>query len=506
MVKCSASTGKAIVAALAASLICQAVWARESMRRPRTLTAAELERWYCGRIELGKDEDLARRVQLAEAFIDELFDRADSAAHRGLIDRIVGLRLPASVLRAVLRFGHVPGESPRAGRIVQVEAPLPGFAGKTARLSTLIPEGYSHDTAWPLIVSLHGTLGNDGYIRHWLSGSGRDRLKEFIIVAPAADAAHGWWPTAFGRAHVEAAIRWASRNCRIDADRIYLEGMSRGGIAAKTHGITYPDRYAAIVPRSGRPMRGSMRALLRNLHSLPMLALAGGKDHLLPVGVFSAERKLFEELGIPATMRLDAARGHEIFEDLNADVLEFMSKHRRISMPKDVSFASIEDGPGLRHYWVEIVTADRRANKTVSSHLVDRLKAKDEILKRLRAARSYHEHQRLLEEALRKGVIIEVRSEWQFPREIAAVVNRERNEIEITRAKLVTDVRFHLDDDLVDLNRPVKIIFNGRTLAQRTVERSARFMLTHAFSRGRRDITYWGAVTVKLANSAARRY
>lgn len=115
------------------------------------------------------------------------------------------------------------------------------------------PEGYGEGTAdWPLVLFLHGggESGNDlelvkknGLPMHIAAG----QKFPFITLTPQNKYTRGFWDlTALGHLldHFEA-------NNRVDLSRIYLTGLSRGGLGAWMLAMQHPNRFAALLPVCG---------------------------------------------------------------------------------------------------------------------------------------------------------------------------------------------------------------------------------------------------------------
>lgn len=110
-----------------------------------------------------------------------------------------------------------------------------------------LPDEYNRDYAatFPTIIFLHGggglTYSDDQIARY---GASHEDFP-FIVVRPKAD--HGNWSVK----PLDRAINHVQANYRVDADRLYLTGLSRGGFATWGMAIDYPDRFAAISPICG---------------------------------------------------------------------------------------------------------------------------------------------------------------------------------------------------------------------------------------------------------------
>lgn len=106
------------------------------------------------------------------------------------------------------------------------------------------PEDYSSKTTtkYPLIIFLHGIgeRGNGTTDLHKVQCCGIPRIikrgnkmsftwngktETFIVLSPQCPKAYGMWPALF----VDELIKYAKNNLRIDANRIFLTGLSMGG-------------------------------------------------------------------------------------------------------------------------------------------------------------------------------------------------------------------------------------------------------------------------------------
>ncbi len=115
------------------------------------------------------------------------------------------------------------------------------------------PEGYAASgEKWPLVLFLHGggESGNDlelvkknGIPRHLAAG----KQFPFITLMPQNKYPRGFWDlTALGH-----LLDNFEANHPVDANRIYLTGLSRGGLGAWMLAMQNPGRFAALVPVCG---------------------------------------------------------------------------------------------------------------------------------------------------------------------------------------------------------------------------------------------------------------
>lgn len=115
------------------------------------------------------------------------------------------------------------------------------------------PEGYDGDNEnWPLVLFLHGggESGTDlekvkinGLPKHIAEGQNFP----FITLAPQNKYVRGFWDlTALGHLLDDFVA-----NNRVDESRIYLTGLSRGGLGAWMLAMQNPGRFAALAPVCG---------------------------------------------------------------------------------------------------------------------------------------------------------------------------------------------------------------------------------------------------------------
>ena len=142
-----------------------------------------------------------------------------------------------------------------------------------------LPGGYraNNGTRWPLVLFLHGS-GESGDDLEKVKKNGPPKLIDagqdlpFIVVSPQAKNS-GWDVATLG-----ALLDTVERQYRVDADRIYVTGLSMGGHGTWALAAAFPNRFAAIAPicGAGNP---DTAASLRNL---PVWAFHGALDTVVP--------------------------------------------------------------------------------------------------------------------------------------------------------------------------------------------------------------------------------
>jgi dienelactone hydrolase len=143
-----------------------------------------------------------------------------------------------------------------------------------------LPDGYAQDSSksWPLMIFLHGS-GERGDDLEKLKVHGPPKLIEqgkkfpFIVVSPQADQS-GW-----DARELYYLLQECKRAYRVDADRVYLTGLSMGGFGTWDLAIRHPEEFAAIVPICG----GGDTAQIWKLRNMPVWCFHGAKDSTVPI-------------------------------------------------------------------------------------------------------------------------------------------------------------------------------------------------------------------------------
>lgn len=115
------------------------------------------------------------------------------------------------------------------------------------------PSAYDDSRSWPLVIFLHGWVPDTSRINPYL-------VPDFVVDLAERHGtllclAHGRTNTDFqyvGELDVLRVMREMKRYYSVDADRIYLLGISMGGAGAWQIGVNYPHLFAGIAPINGQ--------------------------------------------------------------------------------------------------------------------------------------------------------------------------------------------------------------------------------------------------------------
>jgi predicted peptidase len=182
-----------------------------------------------------------------------------------------------------------------------------------------LPKDYGKgDKAWPLVLFLHGA-GESGTDIEKVKVHGPPKLvaagKEFpfILVSPQSPR-FGWEP-----ATLNALLDEVSAKYKVDPERVYVTGLSMGGMGTWALAAFRPERFAAIVPICG----AGDPADAARLKDLPIRIYQGAKDPVIRLETAEAMDKALKAAGAKdAKLTVYPDAGHDSWtETYNDDKL-----------------------------------------------------------------------------------------------------------------------------------------------------------------------------------------
>ncbi|HWX41353.1 MAG TPA: prolyl oligopeptidase family serine peptidase [Blastocatellia bacterium] len=200
----------------------------------------------------------------------------------GAIDAMAELDRIEAALRALLK-----GDDPFAADRGEVERAYRSADGQLVPYRVFLPTKYDGKSPLPLIVALHGALGDE---QSYFSGlydpatiKGELERRGYIMAAPNGRSRMSTY-TGPGDDDVMQVIRSVTAYYKVDASRIYLTGHSLGGFGTWLIAASHADLFAAIAPVSGgAPVPpGAVPALLAKLKDVLVVVVHGAKDGIVP--------------------------------------------------------------------------------------------------------------------------------------------------------------------------------------------------------------------------------
>ncbi|MBR1267313.1 phospholipase [Bradyrhizobium sp. AUGA SZCCT0222] len=202
--------------------------------------------------------------------------------------------------------------------------------GSRGGFSLYVPEYYTPDRAWPLVMALHGGSGNGrGFLWSWLRDA---RSHGAILIAPTAtgnaSSSKSTWALMgedtdtpnLMRILEQVRSRW-----NIDATKMLLTGMSDGGTFCYVSGLESASPFTHLAPVSAtfHPLMAEM-ADAERLRGLPIHLVHGKLDWMFPVQVARQTRQLLSAAGANVTYREIDDLSHTYPREINAPMLAWL--------------------------------------------------------------------------------------------------------------------------------------------------------------------------------------
>ena len=138
---------------------------------------------------------------------------------------------------------------------------------------------------YPLIVTLHG-IGERGNDLWKVKGEGLPKILDgkndfpFIVVSPQCPSSTEWYYDDGIQQKLDKMIDSVIARYLVNTNRIYLTGLSMGGIGTLDLAIRYPKRFAALIPIAFRIEDGWDLCIIKDI---PLWGFHGQKDDIIPV-------------------------------------------------------------------------------------------------------------------------------------------------------------------------------------------------------------------------------
>lgn len=261
--------------------------------------------------------------------------------------------------------------------------------------STYVPADYDETKPIPLIVTLHGGSSNHNVWAAMMLGHNIDtkdyrpnfrteykarRHPNAIVVAPDGLGQIRWrW---MAEKAVQDVIKDVRENYNIDENKIFLTGLSNGGIGSYVVGLKNAWQFAAVVPLAGvthwpshlqgkAGMRPSERQVLENESAITYAENAfntnlqfyhGVRDPGFKVTQARRMASVLKKMEIPHVYRELGHLGHDLSHVLWRDlsIMKIVQAHTRKQKPKEVRLVTAQERFNRQHW---VVLEDRRDHR-----------------------------------------------------------------------------------------------------------------------------------------------
>jgi phospholipase/carboxylesterase len=198
--------------------------------------------------------------------------------------------------------------------------------GNRGGFSVYVPEYYTSERAWPLVVALHGGAGNGrSFLWSWLRDA---RSFGAILVAPTAVgptwALMGEDVDTPNLARILDIVR--SRYA-IDPDRMLLTGMSDGGTFCYVTGLERGSPFTHLAPIAAtfHPLMAEL-ADAERLSGLPIHIVHGRLDWMFPVEAARHTRDALGKAGARVIYREIEDLSHCYPREINTALIDWLNR------------------------------------------------------------------------------------------------------------------------------------------------------------------------------------
>jgi phospholipase/carboxylesterase len=223
------------------------------------------------------------------------------------------------------------GDAPLLARLAEPPGETTGILhdsnnpGSRGSFSLYVPEYYTPDRAWPLVMALHGGSGNGrGFLWSWLRDA---RSRGAVLVSPTARGST--WALMGDDIDTPNLVRildFVRSRWNVDEKRILLTGMSDGGTFCYVSGLdgASPFTHLAPVAATFHPLMAEM-ADAERLRGLPIHIVHGELDWMFPVQVARQTQQALSAAGAAVTYREVDDLSHTYPREMNAVILDWLN-------------------------------------------------------------------------------------------------------------------------------------------------------------------------------------
>ncbi len=202
--------------------------------------------------------------------------------------------------------------------------------------------------------------------------------KGWVVLYPLGQMGATWWDDV-GMANMRNLIRTVKRGYNIDDDRVWLEGFSDGASGGFTHAMVSPDDYAAIVALNGHMGVGSINGGLHlyapNLSNTPIYAVTTKEDELYPSEKMRPTFEMAVKAGADIIYReLEGGHDFEYAATEMPRIVRFLERNGRDPFPPRIVWEAGEARFGrCRWFKIDAVTTaePEKWHKEYNTALVD---------------------------------------------------------------------------------------------------------------------------------------
>jgi len=344
-----------------------------------------------------------------------------------------------------------------------------------------IPKDYDRTKSWPLVIRLPAVNAlitdpekmptQDDVVKmysDWIADE-LARHPDAIVLMPRLNLDELYGPSLKGMSTVIQPMHHVAGKLNIDHARVYLSGHGMGAHAVWNLGLHYTTFFAALNPMAGAASQDWQRVRLLNLKNLLVYAWADTTDKIIPSGHTGALVSVLKNFKYDVVLEQTRNLGHLPAPEIVEKGYKALRDRTRDLYPKQVNIRSTRPDPTFNRVdWLQV---DQPLIAGAEKRIM-----------------------------LRKGtgpiVVNEnthtVQASLTGPNKIEAKTDNVRT------------LRFYLNDQMMDLTKPVTIIVNGKTRFEGMPKPSLEEMLRDQLYLGRGWRYFTAILDIDLAPPATR--
>ena len=184
--------------------------------------------------------------------------------------------------------------------------------GDATSHATFAPIHYEPGYAYPLVIWLHGPLGDERQIRRVLP---QISLRNYVAIAPRGTSAvraqrngYAWQQTddavELAESRILDCLEIAQRRFHVHPRRVFLAGFGCGGTMALRTAWNHPHRFAGVASFGGAmPLRNRPLRNVNALRQLPCFIASGRTSRDYPEADVCRDLRLLHAAGCTVALR-----------------------------------------------------------------------------------------------------------------------------------------------------------------------------------------------------------
>lgn len=357
----------------------------------------------------------------------------------------------------------------------------------------VLPEQYNPANKYSLLAVLHGAVNYNrlgdyadtsvlgGFHRHFTKYANQH---DMIMVFPRGDGKINWMSPGDGFDVTPGIITYLKHLVNIDDNSVYVTGHSNGATGSFSYLMKAPTLFAAFSGMNTRPRVETGGTFLPNALNRSFYAIATDKDYYYPPNGNDTLNKLARDLNVDWTLDMHKGFPHWFpqFDDADAPVGKMF----------DVMLAKKRNPFHGKLYW-ECDDVTHGNCDWLQITALDTLQQPAAWQKQY----NFSIHPWIYNE--NPDSILDItRPAFRYPRKSGAVKASFKNNVFTIQASCVKSIQLLVSPQMVDMQKPVTVIVNGKKVYDKKVVYDKAFMLSNFDKNFDRQAVWVNSINLSL--------